>query len=265
MITAYHRPHTLEEALNLLSRPGVLPLGGGTSLSRIGGESIEVVDLQALGLHFIERKGNQLEIGATATLQMLLEDPNCPPALRTALHLEAPLNLRHAATVAGTIVTCDGRSSFVTTLLALDAKLELRTPAGSDRKTGSRAKSRASSPPTARSVTIGHFLPLRPRGLITSIVLPMHVKLAFEYVARTPSDRPVVCAALVRWPSGRTRLALGGWGGRPLLALDGAEPSGLEPAARNVFSEAADEWAGAEYRMEIAATLARRCWQEVGS
>jgi CO/xanthine dehydrogenase FAD-binding subunit len=30
MITAYHRPQTLEEALALLARPEALPLGGGT-------------------------------------------------------------------------------------------------------------------------------------------------------------------------------------------------------------------------------------------
>jgi len=264
MITAYHRPHTLEEAWNLLSRPGVLPLGGGTFLSRIKSESVEVVDLQALGLSSIERKGHHLEVGATATLQTLLEDDNCPPALRAALHLEAPLNLRHAATVAGTIVTCDGRSPFVTALLALDAKIDLRALDTTERA-GPRKKSRASSPSTAQSVALGDFLPLRTRCLITSIVFPLHVKLAFEYVARTPSDPPMVCAALVRWPSGRTRLALGGWGRRPLLALDGAEPSGLEAAARNVFSEAADERASAEYRMEMAATLARRCLQEIGS
>lgn len=263
MITAYHRPHTLEEALSLLSRPNVLPLGGGTLLSGIKTESVEVVDLQALGLDRIEPKGKNLEIGATATLQILLENPHCPSALQTALRLEAPLNLRYAATVAGTIVACDGRSPFVTALLALDAVLHLQRLDVNDRQTGPRARSRTSSRPAAQSLVIGDFLPLRPRCLITSIVLPLHVRLAFEYIARTPSDRPLVCAALAVWPSGRTRLALGGWSTQPLLALDGPEPSGLEPAARSAFAEAADEWASAEYRREMAVVLTRRCLQEV--
>jgi CO/xanthine dehydrogenase FAD-binding subunit len=95
--------------------------------------------------------------------------------------------------------------------------------------------------------------------LITSIEIPLNVKLAFETVARTPADKPIVCAALALWPSGRTRLALGGFGKAPLLAMDGTEPEGFETAARNAFHEATDEWASAEYRMDVAATLAKRC------
>ncbi|HEX5809688.1 MAG TPA: hypothetical protein VFY25_13560, partial [Anaerolineales bacterium] len=56
-----------------------------------------------------------------------------------------------------------------------------------------------------------------------------------------------------------TRLVVGGYGKSPLLAMDGTEAEGLEPAARNAFHEATDEWASAEYRMDVAATLAKRC------
>jgi CO/xanthine dehydrogenase FAD-binding subunit len=41
--------------------------------------------------------------------------------------------------------------------------------------------------------------------------------------------------------------------------MDGNETSGIEAAARNAFQEAADVWASAEYRMEIAAVLTKRC------
>ena len=148
MITAYHRPQTLDEALKLLSQPNTFPLGGGTLLSHRQSDSVEVVDLQALGLNSIKKSGNSLEIGATATLQQLFEDVNCPDALKSALKLEAPLNLRNAATVAGTICPCDGRSTFVTALLALDAKLAI-------------IKSKF------ETVNLGDFISLRPRGLIT--------------------------------------------------------------------------------------------------
>jgi CO/xanthine dehydrogenase FAD-binding subunit len=166
--------------------------------------------------------------------------------LKTALKLEAPLNIRNTATVAGTLVSCDGRSTFVSTLFALDTKLELRRSADD-----------------SETSNIGEFLPLRPRGLITAITLPLNVKLAFEYVSRTPADTPIVCAALAQWNSGRTRLVLGGYGKSPLLAMDGTEAEGLETAARNAFHEASDEWASAEYRMETAATLAKRCLESI--
>ena len=80
-------------------------------------------------------------------------------------------------------------------------------------------------------------------------------------MSRTPADKPIVCAALAQWNSGRTRLALGGIGKNPSLAMDGTEANGAEAAARNAFHEAADEYASAEYRMDVAATLAKRCMQ----
>jgi CO/xanthine dehydrogenase FAD-binding subunit len=241
MITTYHRPKTLDEALALLAQPNTLPLGGGTLLSKPTTDSVSVVDLQALGLDSISQKGNDLEIGATCTLQTLLESSSCPDALKTALKLEAPLNIRNTATVAGTIVASDGRSTFATTLLAMDIKLEIRT---------SKTESRISN--------IGEFLLTRPIGLIASITLPLNAKIAFEFVAKTPADKPLVCAALAQWNSGRTRLTLGGYGKSPFLAMDGTEADGIETAARNAYHEANDEWASAEYRIEMAAVLAKR-------
>ncbi|HEX9333256.1 MAG TPA: FAD binding domain-containing protein, partial [Anaerolineales bacterium] len=135
MITTYHRPQTLDEALTLLTQPNRIPLGGGTLLSHASSllsasptaDSVEVVDLQSLSLDSIKKNGNNLELGATVTLQHLLESDLCPEALKTALKLEAPLNIRNAATVAGTLVACDGRSTFAAALLALDAKLEIKS------------------------------------------------------------------------------------------------------------------------------------------
>ena len=110
-------------------------------------------------------------------------------------------------------------------------------------------------------------MPLRNENLrsklITAITIPLNATLTFESVARTSADKPIVCAALAQWPSGRTRLALGGYGTAPLLAMDGTESEGLETAARNAFHEATDEWASAEYRMEVAATLAKRCLERI--
>jgi putative selenate reductase FAD-binding subunit len=246
MITEYFRPETIEHVIELLARPNVRPLGGGTWLNQPHTEAFAVVDLQALGLNKIHKTGNNLEIGATTTLQQLLENDQTPTALKQAIRLESALNIRNMATVAGTLVACDGRSTFATAMLALDAKL---TMVGEQ----------------AAVVGLGEFLPLRPRGLITQISIPLNAQLAYEQVARTPADLPIVCAALAQWASGRTRLALGGYGKNPLLALDGTEPGGIESAAQNAFHEAADEWASAEYRIDVAATLAKRCREQVMS
>ena len=256
MITTYHRPKTLDEALTLLTQPNTFPLGGGTLLSRPTADSVEVVDLQSLGLDTIKKNGNNLEIGATVTLQALLESEHTPEAMKAALKLEAPLNIRNSATVAGTLVACEGRSTFAALLLALDAKIDIKEFEHRDLKEQSLRKAPNLR---ARLSNLGDFLPLRPRGLITLITIPLNVKLAFDYVSRTPADKPIVCAALAQWNSGRTRLALGGYGKNPLLAMDGTEAEGLQTAARNAFHEATDEYASAEYRMDVASTLAKRC------
>ncbi len=194
-------------------------------------------------------------------MQELFESEDCPEALKSALKLEAPLNIRNAATVAGTLIACDGRSTFVSVLLALDARVIISSH--------SKAED---------TINIGDLLPLREqmRGkLITKIAIPLNVKLAFEYVSRTPADKPIVCAALAQWNSGRTRLVLGGYGKDPMLAMDGTEAEGAstldyalrsaQTAARNAFHEANDEWASAEYRMDVAATLAKRCLEEINA
>jgi CO/xanthine dehydrogenase FAD-binding subunit len=248
MIKEYHRPRTLDEAMQLLSRPEpvTLPLGGGSFLNRPSSAAVAVVDLQALGLNVIQRRGNFIEFGATVTLETLLAQ-DLPPALVRAIQHEATYNLRQVATVAGTLVAAGGRSPFTTALLALDAQLTLM--------------------PAEEQMSLGDLLPVRGerlRGrLITQVALPLNTGLAYEYVARTPADLPVVCVAAAQWPSGRTRLALGGYGNAPLLAMDGPEPGGVEEAAQDVYSQAGDEWATAEYRREMAVILARRCLQEL--
>ena len=241
MITNYSRPQNLQEALKLLAKPKAYPLGGGTWLNQAHEEDFEVVDLQSLGLNNIQKVGNNLEIEACVTLQQLSEMPECPTALSHAIKLQAGLNIRNAATVAGMLVSCDGRSAFTTVMLALDSKLTLFDDE------------------TPFVISLGEFLPLRSRHLITKITIPLNVKTAFESVGRSQFDKPIVCACVAQWASGRTRLTLGGWNKTPVLAMDGTESDGIEAAARNAYHEAADEWASSEYRADVASTLARRC------
>ena len=257
MIIEYHRPETLQAALTLLARrePVTVPLAGGTALDRSTPQPLAVVDLQALGLNTIRQRGNFLDLGAMVTLQNLLDHvqspdftaPGLAAALGRAIEHEATYNLRQAATVAGMIVAAGGRSPLATALLALDAALNIA--------------------PGDESIGLGDLLPVRAerlRGkLITLVTLPSNLRLAYEFVARTPADQPIVCAAAAAWPSGRVRLALGGFGRAPTLAFDGTEAAGIEIAARSAYSQAQDEWASAEYRSEIASVLAKRCLQSL--
>ena len=249
MIVEYHRPNTIEEALQLLSRsdPVAVPMGGGTVLNGPSPEPVAVVNLQNLGLNTMDRRGSFLHIGAAVTLQNLIEASELQPVLLESIRLEANYNLRQVATVAGTLVATDGRSPLTSTLLALDVSLTLL--------------------PGDEEMDLGDLLQIRDerlRGrLITKTMLNLKVDLAYQYFAHTPADRPIVCVAVARWPSGRLRVVIGGFGDTPRLALDGPKSGGVSEAVRSVCATGADQWATAEYRMDLAATLAQRALQSM--
>jgi CO/xanthine dehydrogenase FAD-binding subunit len=249
MILEYHRPKSIEEALELLKRksPKTVPLGGGTTLNQPSNEQVAVVDLQNLGLDKVKKKGSNLEIGAAATLQTLLDTKDLLTALAQAIQHEATYNLRQTGTVAGTLVSADGRSPFAAAMLALDAQLAWM--------------------PGEVAQPLGDFLPLRagkwPGSLITAIAISLQPKLAYQYVARSPADLPIVSVTVARWSSGRTRIVLGGYGSAPMMVMDGQEQDGAMPVVENAFLNAGDEWASAEYRADVAKTLTRRCLEEV--
>ena len=212
---------------------------------------VPVVDLQDLDLKYLRREGNQWRLGATATLQEVVENEALPSFLRDLARETLPHPQRSQATVAGTLVAADGASLWAAGLMALDARLVLH---------------RWQEAP--REVPIGDWLPLRhewhPGWLITEVRLSVAPRLCYETVRRSPADRPLLLAAVARWPRGRTRVVLGGWGDAPHLALDGPTAEGAEIAARNAAHDAEDHLASAEYRREVAPVLVRRCLARLG-
>ena len=244
MIIEYNRPTTVEEALALLERSDIysIPIGGGSSFRRSLKKPCAVVDLQDLDFDQIVDRGKALEVGATVTLQSLNNSISIPPALNEIICVEAGYNLRQVASIAGTLVAADGRSLFTTALLSMDAKLVLL--------------------PDDEVVSLGDFLPLRSKRmkgrLIVAVRFSTNIKFDYEYVARTPADQPIVCVAIGEWPSGRIRVALGGFGEAPMLVFDGPKSSGAIAAARNVCSTAGDVWASSAYRQDIASILTKR-------
>ncbi len=243
MIVEYHRPETLQEALELLSRtnPRTLPLGGGTHLSHYQGDPIAVIDLRKLGLGKIELADNFLKIGAMATLQELEDFEEAPQAFKDTLRFESNYNLRQAATIAGALVSGDGKSALVSALLALDALLTIQ--------------------PNERKETVKEWLARRSSRstnfLITSLMIPMGVNFKYQFVGRSPMDIPIVSVAIGEWSTGRTRIVIGGSGPYPILALDGTDLQKIEPAIYNACSQL-DTNKNQKFFQETATVLARR-------
>ncbi len=246
----YHRPQTLDEALELLEH-GV-PLAGGTRLTPSLRGVGALVDLQDLDLDQIEATESTLEFGGTATLQSLVDNGSrLPDALVRAARLEAGWNIRNKATVAGTIVTGDGRSPLLTVLLALGADLELAP--GGDRISLGDALDRGAD---------------RTGGkLITAIHAANPGRLEYAQVARSPADRPQICVVVAIDHSEKlVRIALGGYGGHPVLLPNDGGLDAREAAhqAQTMYADAGDQWASAEYRSSAAATLVARLVKQAG-
>jgi carbon-monoxide dehydrogenase medium subunit len=272
----YHRPDSIDKAVTLLRRggPGTVALAGGTTLVASGRRDVEaVVDLRALPLAYVRAQSATLFIGATITLQQLIDHPDMQTfasgALAETARAVAGRNTRNAATVGGTVASAGGEDPFLTALLALDAKLTVYAP-------------------KSREIPLAGFLAYRERllkdgALIAQISLPLLVgPLGAAYVAvgRTPRDRPIVCAVarmeLAAGVAGNVRLALGGVAPLPVRA-NGAEQllerkeltaARIEAAAEKAaagLSPAGDFRGSVEYRREMANVLARRALSEAGA
>jgi len=267
-VKAYHRPHTLEEALRLLQSEDAVPLAGGQRL--LAGERREaktVVDLQALGLDRIEWEGERLKIGAMVRLQQLVDTSDGGTFLAEAAHRDGPLTYRNAATVGGTIVTHDPLSCLLLSLLVLDAEVEVQHSDG----------------PCVVAldqlvVAPAHWV---KRGLVTAVrVSPQTQGTAMALVARTPRDRPIVAVAARVMRQGEAcaeiRLAWGGVAPHPLRAyaveqaLSGQilEDAGIEAAvahAAGALQPPSDFRGSAEYRRAMIRVLTRRALWEAWS
>jgi putative selenate reductase FAD-binding subunit len=243
MIIEYHRPETIEAALELLNRnsPYTVPLGGGTILSRQSKPDMAVVDLQKLGLNALQKEGDHLKIGAMTTIQSLVQSSVISKELGVVAKQEASFNLRQAATIGGTIAARDGLSPLLTVLLALDANL-LWLPGG-------------------RLISLGEWLPVRgdwKQGLIVQAQIQQNVQLRYEQVGRTPADQPIISVAVAKWPSGRTRITFGGDMPYPVLALDGPEGADMDQIAFNAYSHYRNQKYSKTYIQETTKTLIRR-------
>ena len=90
-LVAYHRPSTPGEAASLLGGPGRMALAGGTTVRHdVGGEAVELVDLQALGLSSIDVDDGRWVLGTMVRLDQLVDEQDLPELVRWAARTELP-------------------------------------------------------------------------------------------------------------------------------------------------------------------------------
>ena len=249
MIKDYKRPSTMSEALKYFGDKTIIPvvLSGGSYQTEFSEGEFTGIDLQDLEINKIIVGKDKAEIGSMTTLQELADHQGCGSALHDAIILEAGRNVRNSRSLLSHLLSCNGRSALGTVLLAQDANLIWQ--------------------PDDQSVSLGDYFALRNKKefgyFFSHLNWSALINTAFETVGRSPLDQPIVCVALTKWPSGRIRIALGGFGETPMMAFDGTDDTGIVSAVKNAFYDAEDEWASKAYRQEMAEVLAQRCLKKV--
>jgi CO/xanthine dehydrogenase FAD-binding subunit len=218
-VLTYLLPRSRPEALGLLGAhgPELLVMAGGTVAMPLINEGISlpeaVMGLRLAGLGGLERAGDTLRIGATATLTQLL-DQDTVPMLREAARNTASWSIRNMGTVGGNLFTPPPGGDVAVALLALDASVTLASARGE------RVL------PLADFMTGFMSTELAADELLVEISVPIRGEpTAYLKLGRKHASTPAVVtvAARLEWHDGRVadaRIALGAVGPHPIRAAE---------------------------------------------
>lgn len=249
--TRYVRAADVDHALELLAEPDAKAIAGGQSLIpvmklRIARPEV-VVDISRLDLRGVEVREDDLRIGALTTWRELVEaDALGAPGLEAmaeCAHGIGDLQVRNLGTIGGSIVHADPASDMPAVLLALGARLRVRSPDG-EREVG------------LGNLFVGPFLTsLAVQELVTDVVVPLPGTgsgSAYASVEHPASGFALAgAAALVR--TDVETVAVTGVGATPFVLAPGDVRAALADA--ELFG---DRFASAEYRRELVAVVAER-------
>lgn len=261
-VETIHHPTSIEEAIHLLQEPHVRPLYGGVALHREASLEVRaVVDLSQLGLEQHRAFDKGFSLGGMMTLESALQacrsmEHRYPNAgfLADVIKEEAPINLRNTMTIGDLLVERRPNSVLLTAFVLLDAQVDAN---GWPRFIHDWLE--------APDVEVKN-------ALITEIALEHGAegaRYAFEKVARTPKDAPIVGAMAYIARNGDSvivdaRLAMCGVADHPipLAAVDEeliVTNGDVEAALTKLYvSPFGDHWGSSEYRAEMAVVMARR-------
>ncbi len=273
---SYSRPHSLDEALDLLAEHGdeARPLAGGQSLVPMLNHRLSrpglLIDIGAIAqLQRMERTESGWLIGATVTQRRLERDGTggCD-LLRLAVPFIGHRQIRARGTVGGSIAHADPAAELPAVALTLDATMVAAGPDG-EREID------------AASFFVGPYMNSLAEGELLSHVVfgevPPTARCSFREFARRKGDFAVAgVAAAVATDDGSVtdaRLTAFAVGSNPVRlsaaegvlagrSIDSALADAAEAAAAEI--EPWDDIHGsAQYRRQLIATLTKRALQDV--
>ena len=246
--TRYERATDLDHALELLGEPDAKAIAGGQSLIpvmklRIARPSV-VVDISRLELRGVEERDGELHIGPLTTWDDL-EDVAHPglEAIAECARGIGDIQVRNLGTIGGSVVHADPASDMPAVLLALGARLEVRSPAGSREV-------------LVAELLVGPFTTsLEPQELVIDIVVPLPGPgsgSAYESVEHPASGFALAGAAALVTPEHET-IAVTGVSATPFVLAAGDPGSAIAEA--EIFG---DRFASEEYRRALAVVVVER-------
>jgi carbon-monoxide dehydrogenase medium subunit len=273
----YRAPRSLDEALALLREHGAEArvVAGGTALVTMmrqrlvrPGHLVSLRDVR--GLDRIEATNGAVRLGALVTHREAEVAPLIRerlPVLAETFRRVGTIRIRHMATLGGALAHADPNQDPPVTLMALDAKVEIRRAGG------------------RRELPLGEFFRdyyetvLEPDEVVTAVTVPLLPEASgtsfIKFLPRTADDYATVAVAAVVTlePDGErcreARIALGSVGTTPLRAraaetlLAGqrlAAPLLQEAgdAAKAVVDPLSDHRGSAAYKREMTAVMVGR-------
>jgi carbon-monoxide dehydrogenase medium subunit len=245
--TRYERAESVDHALELLGEPDAKAIAGGQSLIpvmklRIARPSV-VVDISRLGLRGIEERDGEVHIGPLTTWDELAAYERAGlEAIGECARGIGDVQVRNLGTIGGSVVHADPASDMPAVLLALGARVEVR------------------SPDETRELSIGELLlgpfmtSLAAQEIVSDVVVPLPSEgsaSAYSSVEHPASGFALAGAAALSGPETET-VALTGVGATPFVLT--GEP---DEAIRSVEIYG-DRFAPEEYRRELALVVATR-------
>jgi carbon-monoxide dehydrogenase medium subunit len=223
---AYTKPRSIDEAFDLLGRPGAKILAGGQSLipalnMRLSSPDV-LVDIGGLSsLGGIRVGDNVVRIGALTTyaqIQRSAEVGTHLPMLAQAAAQIAHPSIRNRGTLGGSLALADPAAEYPACALALGAKLIVQGKGGERRV-------------AAADFFKGLFeTDLKAGEILTAAEFPRGGESSFQELARRHGDYASVGLAAHRRDS-EIRLAFFGVGTKPVLAKHAAEAAKQSVAA----------------------------------
>jgi aerobic carbon-monoxide dehydrogenase medium subunit len=262
----YVRAESVEQAIELLgSSPDAKLLAGGHSLLplmrfRLARPDL-LVDIGRLqDLSYVREDGHHVAIGSLTRIHDLANaevlQTLCPIVAHAAGEIGDP-QVRHMATIGGSVAHADPASDLPTVLVALGADLVVTGAGGGTRTVN------------ARDFFKGLFTPdLAENEVLTEIRVPRSSGgWSFLKFHRRAIDWALVGVAVVM--NGGAHVALTNMGETPLVAAgveealaSGGDPSTAAARADEGTAPPSDAFGSAEYRKELAKVLVRRALEE---